>query len=194
MTIPLPFPELRVPDELVGANMRHQPVPLPVPRRWKFGPGSACLPYECTLKGILEHCGSCCTGSASWPPSTGEGGCSRLGPTGCTLGVARPVKCHLYPLRVNAKGTLHVDSFTRHPKGLCKGNRGREGAPLLIDALRDSLVLIFGEAQVDACRAACLAGRDGYLDVPDWAVKELEQEAVWAVRNTPPPPQAHGAT
>lgn len=170
----LPDPVLRT---------RHSPPPPPV---WRLKPGTATIPWECTPEGIRSRChGRCCT--VGWWPPKPDGRCVHLDPdTGCTLGVGRPVACHLYPLQVKANGTMVAHAMTRYPGAMCMGNRGAAGAPMLIDALRPGLVALFGAEEWVAARAAVVGGRDYLFVVPKWVLDAIEQEAVWEVAGVPP--------
>lgn len=159
---------------------------------WTLNPGSACLPYECTVEGIRDRCGgACCWDRGYWPPSSGgvkRGPCPALTiGVGCTLGDARPITCHLYPLVVSDRGTLMVDPDTRWVKtGVCKGNRGAEGAPMLIDAVRPGLVALFGEEVWARARTTVMAGRPARLVVPEWLKAALREEGRLADANESP--------
>lgn len=162
---------------------------------WTLNPGSACLPYECTLKGIQTRCGGgCCLNRGFGPPSWGTekwgDPCTRLEPgVGCTLGEGRPVVCHLYPLVItDDRGTMMVHHVTRWPHGgACKGNRKAEGAPMLIDAIREGLVAVFGEAEVDAARHRLVVeGKPYRFRVPAWVKEALDNEARWEAEGVPP--------
>lgn len=173
MAIELPFPELR----------------QPLPRRWRLIAATATSRYDCTPGGIALRChGACCRSPAFWPPRTGvDAVCPRLGPEGCTLGDARPVTCHLYPLRINPQGTLVLHGNTRFPQGMCKGNRGQ--GPMLIDALRPGLVVVLGEDEYEAVRATVLCGRNALVVPLPWVAAALAQEAEWEAANVPPVPR-----
>lgn len=60
------------------------------------------------------------------------------------------------------------------PKMACSGNFGN--GPLLIDALRDSLILIFGEEQYTLVREDVVSGRDSYFNVPEDIARDFEHE------------------
>ena len=160
----------------------------PYPRAWRLRPGTGLGRYECTLKGIQTRCGGACCRKGWWPPKP-NGACVHLGETGCTLGDARPVRCHLYPLQVNEHGTLVAHAMTRFPAAMCQGNRNAPDGPYLIDALRPGLVALFGQREVDRAREDLLAGRDHVFQVPDWVLAALEQEAAWEVAGVPPEPR-----
>lgn len=163
-------------------------LPLPgMPLVWRLPHTVALIRYECTLKGILKRCGGrCCSSPSFWPPKSGPNHtCVHLGPQGCTIGNDRPVTCHLYPLRIKDT-TLFIHGATRWP-AVCKGNRGADDAPPLIDSIRSGLIAIFGEAEVVAARADVMAGRDAYLRVPAWVPAALEAEDALEAANVPPP-------
>ncbi len=160
----------------------------PMPSRWKLLPGTGLLPYECTLKGIQSTCGGACCRTGWWPPKP-DGACVHLTPTGCGMDDERPVACHLYPLQVNANGTLVLHGLTRWKHTMCKTNRGAEGAPPLIDALRPGLVALFGAREWGAAKDDLLAGRAHWFDVPAWVLAAIEQEARWEAAGLPPEPR-----
>jgi hypothetical protein len=158
----------------------------PMPSVWKLLPGTGLLPYDCTPHGIASVCGGACCKTGWWPPKP-NGACVHLdAATGCTLGDGRPVACHLYPLQVNANGTLVLHGLTRWKHTMCKSNRGAEGAPRLIDALRPGLTALFGAGEVAAAKAVLLAGREYRFDVPAWVLAAIAQETEWEVQGVPP--------
>ena len=160
----------------------------PMPSRWKLLPGTGLGPYDCTPHGIEETCGAACCKTGWWPPKP-NGACVHLTPTGCGMQDERPIACHLYPLQVNANGTLVLHGLTRWKHTMCKTNRGKPGAPMLIDSLRRGLVALFGEAEVDAAKANLLAGRAHVFEVPAWVLAAIEQEARWEAAGVPPEPR-----
>ena len=139
--------------------------------------------HDCTLAGIQKRCGGkCCTSDKFWPPSAyAPKSCEHLGVHGCTLTQeARPVVCSLYPLRV-VKGTLVLYIRSTYPKGLCAGNHGK--GPLIIDALKSSLVALFGQEQYDRVRNDMLEGRNSFFQPSPELAKRIEREEKLAVEN-----------
>lgn len=163
-----------------------------VPARWKLTAATATSLYDCTPHGIASRChGKCCYGPGGWPPRP-DGACTRLDPaTGCTMGASRPVVCHLYPLRLNPNGTLVIHGATRWPSACCKGNRGAEGAPMLVDALRPGLEALVGPDEYARVRAEVVAGRDVWLTPLPGVVTDLEHEREMEMRDEVPPPSRH---
>ncbi len=152
---------------------------------------------DCTLDGITRDggCGAACCHSGPtdtrWParsaPGIGNRPCARLGPDGCTLDDARPVTCHLYPLRiVRGRLVLHNRVLLGIPCGSC-ANTG----PRVVEALDRSLRLLFGGDQVDRMRVDVDAGRDSWLEVTPAVAAALAREAEWEFANLVPEPQTY---
>jgi hypothetical protein len=159
----------------------------PTATRWRVSAAWATKLHDCTLAGIHARCGGHCCYGPYWPASSyttdPAGPCGNLGPSGCTLTAdVKPVTCHLYPLRL-VNGTLGLHFHATRP-ACCRGNYGR--GPMLIDALRQSLVALFGEAAVDRVRADVVAGRDGWFDVPPDVAARMAREQDLATRNERP--------
>jgi hypothetical protein len=112
-----------------------------------------------------------------------------LGPDGCTFSVDdKPVTCALYPLTVNRAGTLILHHKAMMPTSPCK-DAYRNG-PMLVDALRDHLVSLFGPDQVARVRADVVAGRDSFFDVPPAVAAAWVRERDLAAGNMPPEPRS----
>jgi hypothetical protein len=159
--------------------------------RWRLSWKWATKRHACTLAGIVQNCGGrCCSSPHFWPPRVGgraDHGCYWLGPQGCRLSAQdKPVGCHLYPLRLSAAGTLGLHRAAALQ--FCKGNHGQ--GPLLVDALRPSLVALFGERQFEAARAEVLAERDAWFDVPPEVEAAYERELEWERLNLRPLPRS----
>jgi hypothetical protein len=167
------------------------------PTQWRVSAAWATKPYECTLRGIMTRCGGhCCHSKVFWPPTSGNqggpGGCHWLGAEGCLLGPdKRPVTCLIYPLKLNKAGTLVIHHKAVVNKTLCSGNYGAPDAPMLIDAIAEHMVALFGQQQYDRVRADVVAGRDSYFDVPPHVLAAYEQEERWAAANEIPRPRGH---
>lgn len=161
------------------------------PTQWRVSAAWLAKPHDCTLRGIMARCGAaCCKGTTYWPPRTGgdTGHCPHLGPGGCQYTPAdRPVTCLLYPLVLNASGTLVLHSRATTQRGICKGNHGR-GEPLVV-VLEAPLVALFGAAQYARVRAAVLAGTDSYFVVPAAVAQAYAAEQAMAAANVVPPPR-----
>ena len=159
--------------------------------RWRISAAWATKNHDCTPHGIQARChGRCCFSKTFWPAAAFKnpsGVCGYLGPEGCTHSADdKPVACHLYPLMLKHGMLQQYFRNTCGPHGLCRGNHGQ--GPMLIDAIRDSLVHLFGQEQYDRVRADVLAGRDGWFDVPPDVARAaaLELEDAEAMRITPP--------
>jgi len=132
--------------------------------------------HNCTLAGILKNChGNCCKSKKFWPPAAyGDAGCVWLGPKGCSLDQqTRPAVCSLYPLRL-VKGTLVLYIRATYPKGHCAGNHG--DGPMIIDALKSSLIALFGQEQYDRVRADVVAGKNSYFVPSEYLLKKFGME------------------
>lgn len=167
--------------------MTREPLPMQV-TSWKISAAWGAKELDCTLAGIQERCGAgCCTagpGNTYWPGTTGaNGNCHNLGPQGCVLGDTRPVTCLLYPLRLSKTGTigLHVRGLT----GCCRKTY-RVGGRSIIENLRPSLVILFGEEVSDRIIENVLAGNDAFVTPPDWVLEALDLEATWEALNEIP--------
>jgi Fe-S-cluster containining protein len=161
-----------------------------VGERWQITP-AALRPIACTPDGITAPggCGgACCRGTVFWPPRAGDvdGACDHLGPDGCRLGDARPATCHLYPLRPKHRRLIihHAGAILGAYCGGCRGH-----GPPIIDALADSLRLLFGAEQADRAIADLHAGRPAYLDVPDRLRAALADEAADEAADRVPRPR-----
>ena len=160
---------------------------------WRVSAAWVTRQHDCTLHGIETRCGgACCYSTKYWPPAAFgaiNGRCGHLGDAGCVLGPAdKPVKCHLYPLLLRNGLLQQHFRVTCSSKGLCKGNHGQ--GPMLIDALRDGIIHLFGQDQYDKLRADVLAGRDGMLMVPDHVAKAYEAEAAEEASMQKVPPRS----
>lgn len=147
----------------------------------------------CTLATVPHVCGAgCCTSRAFWPAMSTDrpnGHCHHLGPQGCRLGVARPVTCHLYPLKISKTGTvvLHY-RVTQSPNHFpCRGNYGN--GPMVIEALADSLDHLFGAVTGQHIVDEVRAGRDVIVPIPDHLRNDLNREMRWAADNDIPAPR-----
>lgn len=177
--------------------MEAQPQPLSLlpdqPTYWRLSGAWLRKPHDCTLHGITERCGARCCNAGSdgtrWPASafgTEPGSpCGYLGPQGCTLTACdRPVKCHLYPLVL--KGSSVIRHFRAGP--VCAGNAGQ--GPPLIDALRDSLVELFGVQEYERAREEILGGAEyALVKVPPEVVQAVAQEDLEEMGNEAPIPR-----
>lgn len=158
------------------------------PRRWGVSAAWVVRRHNCTLEHIRSTCGgNCCRTQGFWPPKTTPTGCAHLTAENvCRFEERdRPVTCLLYPLRLNAAGTLILHSRAAARTSVCR-NAHNHG-PQLIDALASNLRALFGPEQYDRVRADVLAGRDSYFDVPDDVAAYVDAEADWERRNVPPP-------
>lgn len=149
--------------------------------------------HDCTLHGIKARCGgACCRGPGGWPPSAGwrEGhtACAMLGDEGCTFRPEdKPVTCLLYPLRL-VRDMLDAHHRTRFPAGWCRGNFGQ--GPIMVDALRDNLIVLFGEEQIDALRVDVVAGRQGRLYPSEELLAQMAREQEQEERDVTPHPRS----
>ncbi len=152
--------------------------------KWRVSAAWLTKQHDCTPTGIAERChGGCCYSTRWWPPAAygnPDGRCGYLGEAGCVLAPDdKPVKCHLYPLLVRRDLLQQHFRVTCSARGMCKGNHGR--GPILIDAIRDSLVHLFGQEQYDKLREDVTNGRDGVVEVPEDVyaayLAECEEEA-----------------
>lgn len=148
----------------------------------------------------------CCSSPAFWPPKAfsnpdakdygdivinGMGklkvgfSCGYLTQFGCKFSPEeKPVTCLLYPFVLNKHGTLVCHNRITTGHGICKGNHNN--GPIIIDVVRDNLIALFGEAQVDRVREDVVAGRDGFFIVPDHVIRQYNQENDWARDNVKP--------
>jgi hypothetical protein len=150
--------------------------------------------HNCTLAGITARCGgACCYGPTFWPgrvsSTTEHKACPRLGDKGCTFSDNdKPVTCHIYPLRLNKNNKLVLHHRAMFPTGICKGNFGN--GPMLVDAMRNNLIALFGEAQYTRVRADVIAGKDSYFEVPPAVFAAYEAEFALELANKPPVPRS----
>ena len=157
--------------------------------RWRVSAAWATKLHDCTAAGSASRCGGrCCRHQAFWPPKSGDGGCPRLGPTGCTFDPAdKPVTCALYPLVLSPKGTLIM-----HHKAMLQGSPCKDAyrhGPMIIDAIRPGLESLFGADQVSRVRADVVDGRDGFFDVPPAVAAAYARERELEAGNMPPAPR-----
>lgn len=142
---------------------------------------------NCTLDGIRTGChGACCSVTSFWPPSTGKGSCPHLAEDGCEFGEAKPLTCHLYPMKQNKGGTvvLHRGAVTG---AICKGNAGT--GPTVLEAIWESLVLLLGSRQADSLRAQVEAGDNpAVVNVSQAFIERLNLEHEWAESGAVPQP------
>ncbi len=149
--------------------------------QWRISAAWATKQHDCTLHGIKTRCGGCCHSKKWWPPAAfnnPDGVCGYLGPVGCTLTPEdKPVKCHLYPFLVSKHGLIHLHFRWGTAKTWgCTGNHGN--GPMLLDALKDNFVHLFGTGQFDRVRKQVLTGEDSYFDVPDNVARDFEVECL----------------
>lgn len=161
----------------------------PTPTTWRVSAAWGSKRLNCTPAGITRAggCGgACCYGPTFWPGKASgraDHACAHLGPEGCTLSPAdKPVTCHLYPLKLNAHGTLVVHG--RAPIGCCKPNWG--DGPMVIEALQPGLAALFGNATAQAIVDSVKAGEDYDLAVPPSIAEALDREAAWEAANAIP--------
>jgi len=155
---------------------------------WRVSPELA-KPHECTLVGIMSRCGGgCCKSPTYWPPTAygrEDHTCGNLGPTGCVLlPDDKPISCLLYPLRLMRGDIIALHHRTRFSKGICRGNHGT--GPPLVDALRDNLITLFGEEQVDRVRAAVMGGHGSFVYPSPDLVAQLRAETAREELNLTP--------
>ena len=167
-----------------------------IPLIWKLSAAWASKRHNCTLAGIVSRCNAaCCYGPTFWPGRVGntpeDHRCQRLGPRGCTFSLEdKPISCLLYPLRLNKSGTLILHQRATYSRGICKGNFGDEGGPLLIDALRECLVVLFGQEQYKQARADVLAGSDACRVPSAELLRQYYREEGWEEENLLPQPRS----
>lgn len=152
--------------------------------KWNISAAWATKHHDCTLEGIKARCGGkCCETSYCWPPTAYGGRCGWLGDNGCTLSPEdKPVGCHLYPLLLR-RGLLQMHNIATMPNMVCHGNFNN--GPMLIDALKDSLILLFGQDQYDRVRSSVIEGKNSYFEVPYDVAREFEQELYLEDNNLP---------
>lgn len=90
--------------------------------------------------------------------------------------------CSLYPLRI-VKGTLVLYIRATYPKGHCAGNHGK--GPLIIDALRSSLVALFGQDQYDRVRHDVINGKNSFFTPSKELNARILREDKLAEKNKP---------
>jgi len=174
---------------------------------WKVSAAWASRSHDCTLAGIVKKCGGmCCSSPAFWPPKAfndpnvadygdvvvnGMGkrkvgfSCGHLTEFGCKFSPAdKPVTCLLYPFVLNKHNTLVCHNRITTGHGICKGNHNN--GPMIIDVVRDNLIALFGEKQVDHVRADVAAGKDSYFLVSEDLLRQYNQENEWANENVKP--------
>jgi hypothetical protein len=88
----------------------------------------------------------------------------------------------------NKAGTLILHNRAIFPTGCC-GKQYKHGPPI-IQAMRDALVVMFGEAETDQAIVDVLAGRDATVHPPEWVRQSMRREAVWEKANEPPKPRS----
>ena len=166
-------------------------------RVWKLSAAWASKRHNCTVAGILSRChAACCHGPTFWPGRVGNTEnntrCQRLGDKGCTFPLKdKPISCLLYPLRLNKSGTLILHQRAVYAKGICKGNFGDGEGPLLIDALKDCLVELFGLDQYKQARKDVLSGKDARLVPSAELLHQYYREEARQTANLPPQPRSH---
>jgi hypothetical protein len=163
-----------------------------IPTRWKVSAKWATKRHNCTLDGVLKTChGRCCTSKKYWPASSGSSpyGCEWLGDKGCSLEFQdRPVGCLIYPFLLNKNGTLVLHHRVTTKVTVCADNHGR--GPIIIDALKDQFVSIFGEEQYNKLRNDVMNGRDGHLEVSEQLAAQVLREQWWEDNNIVPIPRS----
>jgi hypothetical protein len=161
--------------------------------RWRISAGWLRSHHECAPAGIPRCSGACCYGTAgNWPsaafagPDNPDKRCGWLGDEGCVLSPeSKPLQCHLYPLVARPDPTGKADEklimnfrYTCGKGGMCKGNHGL--GPMLVDTLRGTFVLLFGETEFERIKALALAGEDPIVELSprdSWAyAQELIEE------------------
>ena len=150
---------------------------------WKW----ASKEIDCTLDGILNHCGgACCNGKAYWPPkASATGACANLGAAGCVLGNDRPVTCLLYPFRlIGDRLVLH--GRTLIPKsGYCSPCYKR-GGRTIAENNHGNFAILFGAAVADEIVANTKAQRNTAIKVPQEVLDALAAEDPWEAANAVP--------
>lgn len=165
----------------------------PALQQMKISAAWASKQLNCTLEGITRNCfGKCCTSPTFWPPASGgreDHACAHLGPKGCTLSPAdKPVTCHLFPMKQNKHGTLVLWNRAAQPGSCCYPNYGH--GPMVIEAIYESLVELFGQQQADHAVVEVKAGRDPVLRVPPEVAAAMAMEERWAAENKIPEPRS----
>ena len=161
--------------------------------QWRISAAWAIKQHDCTLHGIKTRCGGCCHSKKWWPPAAfnnPDGACGHLVPTGCVLTPEdKPIKCHLYPLVVSKNGLIKLNFRWGTAKTWgCKGNHGN--GPMLLDALKNSLIHLFGAEQFTRVRKQVLTGANSYFDVPDDVVGAFEAECFEEANMVPVMPRS----
>lgn len=157
------------------------------PTIWRLSAKWAAKEIDCTLHGILNHCGAaCCKGFTYWPPkASGTGVCANLGPEGCRLGPGKPVTCLLYPFRLIGN-RLVLHGRTLIPKSGYCAPCYRRGGRTIAENNRDNFAILFGADQADLIVSNTKAGRDTLITVPDEILAALEAERRWEGANLVP--------
>jgi hypothetical protein len=148
---------------------------------WKISSLWCSKHIDCTLEGIKEGClGKCCTGKSFWPSrSEDDAICFYLTDTGCSLPYRdKPIVCLMYPLMLNSNNTLIL--HYRALNGCCKKNY-RKG-PMIIEAIRKSLVEMFGEADTNYIINSVSCGINPIIEVPEHILISQERERVGRYR------------
>lgn len=170
----------------------------PPPVVWKISAAWASTMIDCTAHGITREGGcraKCCYGPTYWPGRAGPYGlrCAHLGNQGCTLKAAdKPVTCHLYPLRLNAKGTLVLHNAAILPHGCCRPNYQR-GGRMIIEVLAPSLRALFGKRIAGMMVQSVKAGKDFRFKPPKTILQAVAREEEWAAKNQVPELRSKGA-
>jgi hypothetical protein len=152
-------------------------MPLGLKKRvWVLSAKWAQHSIDCTVSGIVTKCHGPCCRRPYWPASGTDGDdCKYLGGRGCTLPWEdRPVTCLLYPFTVrNNKVVLHGRALIA-PCKPCKGT-----GPPIIESLRKSFTILFGEVIYANMVRYTKEGRDTHFKVPDWVWERHEKEQAW---------------
>jgi hypothetical protein len=163
------------------------------PLVWRISAKWAAKALDCTLQGIVHRChGGCCYSrkGAYWPARAHnpiDGPCFWLGDRGCKLQrTDRPLTCLMYPLVLNASNmwVMHY----RGRRGCCAANVDK--GPMLIDAMADNLIVIFGEQLASEIRKDVRRGRNPEFVVADSVAVQWVHEQTLIAADTIPQPRS----
>ncbi len=164
----------------------------PTAKQWKFSAKWGQKRVNCTLDGIQKVCGGiCCSNPKFWPPKSGtkqSPKCDHLGVAGCTLAEPdKPFTCLLYPYVLNKSDTLVMHRRVPMLSAPCGKNYGN--GPMLVEAVHENLVTLFGQVAADRVLENTKAGIDTWVDVTARMVRELAREKTWTAGNVVPKPR-----
>lgn len=147
---------------------------------WVLSAKWARVQLDCTVPGIINKCHAGCCRAPYWPATATEGDdCYYLGPRGCKLKRAdRPVHCLLYPF------VVHKNKLVFHQKALVAPcAKCREAGPPILEALKGSFTVLFGEGMYRSMMRDMWKGRDTFFVPSEAMVEQYLHEKEWKEKN-----------